>query len=329
MLLCPLLATQSATRALWVIPVCKHAFWSPARGFREGAWTRGQCRVRRETLRVATVAGQQSGAPVAVPTDLPQSGSPREHSKVKGRDCVCIWLERSKPKWITTLEWTQSDSANSKTIWIASEHCVILQTDIGIYVEKENQSASLRSCRTVFLTRTRKKKRKRAAREKKKSPLNRLLSDTHGFIYSVLHCIYTSLYKKGPFIEGSYCKSSTRRPMTASGPFVLEFFLMYSQREKEKAWDWHGWLFLQTQRNRSAPTHVHALRSRCDNKKKNWANKHRAKEIEEKEGRKGRRERRKERDISCDWVSFRRERARTEGGDGALHKQLPRTDTAS
>lgn len=143
--------------------------------------------------------------------------------------------------------------------------------------------------------------KKKKSREKKKSPLNRLLSDTHGFIYSVLHCIYTSLYKKGPFIEGSYCKSSTWKPMTASGPFVLEFFLMYSQREKEKAWDRHGWLFLQTQRNRSAPTHAHALRSRCDNKKKNWANKHRAKEIEEKEGRKGRRE--KERKRRQLWLS--------------------------
>lgn len=63
-------------------------------------------------------------------------------------------------------------------------------------------------------------------KELEKSPLNMLLSDTHGFIYSVLHCIYTSLYTTGPFIEGSYCKSSLLRAMIGSGPlFLFCFFL--------------------------------------------------------------------------------------------------------
>lgn len=76
---------------------------------------------------------------------------------------------------------------------------------------KEKQGTFFQSRRTVFLTHTENKRKK-----KKKSPINRLLSDTHGFIYSVFHCMYTSLYKKGPFVEGSDYESST-----ASGPFVF------------------------------------------------------------------------------------------------------------
>lgn len=79
-------------------------------------------------------------------------------------------------------------------------------------------------------------------------------------------------------------------------------------------------------RTRSDPG---AIIKKKTQKKKNWANKHRAKEIEEKEGRKERKREKERKRHQLDWVSFRRERPRTEGGDGALHKQRPRTDTAS
>lgn len=96
------------------------------------------------------------------------------------------------------------------------EYYVILQIDIAIYVEKKNSSMFFHSCCTI-----------RSQKSWKKSPLNMLLSDTHGFIYSVLHCIYTSLYTTGPFIEGSYCKSSLLRAMIGSGPLFLFCFLKY------------------------------------------------------------------------------------------------------
>lgn len=167
MLLCPLLATQSATRAL-SDPGVQTRHLEPSSGLSWGGVSAGDsaefagrlCVLQRWLdSRVALLLQSANWPPTERITKRTQQS--------KGKR-LCIWLERSKPKWITTLEWTQSDSANSKTIWIASEHCVILQTDIGIYVEKENQSASLCSCRTVFLTRTREKEKKEPQEKKKK-----------------------------------------------------------------------------------------------------------------------------------------------------------------
>lgn len=78
-----------------------------------------------------------------------------------------------------------------------------------------------------------------------KRPLNMILSVTHGFIYSVLHTVFTpafdfpsSLSVKGPFTEGSYCKSPQLRASIGFGPF---FFLMCSQTSGLK------WLTLPTE----------------------------------------------------------------------------------